>query len=91
MTERDLFSEFEQAVDLAGSDGPGRNSELLGRAPQQQRVSDRLRGRQQQQHAGVIGKAFQPPREALFDAGRQRHRSWQAKPAGQLRRRQPPR
>jgi hypothetical protein len=69
----------------------GRDAELLGRAPQQQRVPDRIRGRQQQQQARVIAEAFQPPREALLDPARQSPRRDEPESSSQLRGGQPSR
>jgi hypothetical protein len=86
MAERDLPCDCHETVGAVGSSDPGRNAELLGRAPQQQRIADRLRRRQQQQQARLIGKVVQPPSEALLDAGGQRHRGRQPKPARELRR-----
>ena len=57
MSEGDSLSEREQAVGLHLRHPLGRDTELLGRAPQQQRVPDRIRGRQ---HGGgpVHGHAW---------------------------------
>ena len=51
----------------------GCDAESLGRALQQQRVSDRLGRRQQQHEARVGAERVQPANVALLDPARQRH------------------
>jgi hypothetical protein len=91
MPEHDLGSERQEVV---GFDRVGRrrgDSEPLRRAPHERWIADRVGGRHQQQAPRVPGKARQPPREALLDAGGQRHGRGQAEPAGELGGRQPAR
>ena len=63
----------------------------LGRTPQQHRIADRLRRRDQQQPPRLRRQRRQPAPEAFLDAARQRGGVGQPEPARQLRRRQPAR
>ena len=67
----------------AASASAGPMPEPLGRAPQQQRIADRFRRRDQQQSPPVIGEQLEPPHEALLDPAR----SAPARPAARTRRR----
>jgi hypothetical protein len=91
MTKGHLDTEFHQPLGLGGIGGLGLDPEPVRRPPQQRRVAERLRCREQQQPARGQGKRRQPPREAVLDATGQRREAWYPEPARQLRRRQPPR
>jgi hypothetical protein len=91
VTERDAWDEDQQVFGFEGVCGRRWDVKPLGRPPHQGRVSDRIGRCDQQQAPGVPGEPRQAPREALLDAGRQRHSRWQAEPARELRRAQPAR
>ena len=65
--------------------------ELLGRAPQQAHVADRLGRRHQQQALRVARKRPDPLHKGFLDAASQRPRVGKSEPARELRRRQPTR
>jgi hypothetical protein len=50
--------------------GRGRDPEPLARAPQQQRIPERLRRRQQQQTPLLVGQRLELPHEAALDLAR---------------------
>ena len=91
MTEGHALADHQQPVGLRLCRGRRRDPEPLGRAPQQQRIADRLSRRDQQQTPRVVRQRLKPTNEALLDPSRQRLRAHQTEAAGQLRRRQPPR
>ena len=91
MAERHPLADRQQPVRLRGLRGRRPDPEPLGRAPQQQRIADRLRRRDQQQTPRVVRERLESPDEALLDPPCQRLRAQQAEAARQLRRRQPPR
>jgi hypothetical protein len=91
MPERHSLADRQQPVRLSGLRGLRSDPEPLGRAPQQQRIADRLRRRDQQQTPRVIRERLESSDEALLDPSCQRLRAEEAEPARQLRRRQPPR
>ena len=72
--------ELHQEADLDQRSGRGgrqrvrRDAKLLCRAPQQRRVADRLRRRDEQQSLRVDRQALEPPEKALLDPSRQRPR-----------------
>jgi hypothetical protein len=67
------------------------DAESLGRPPEQQRVTNRLRRGDQQQPLRLDRQLPESPPEALLDPPRKRQRVWQTEPAPQLGWRQPPR
>ena len=69
MTENHPGTQVEQPFRLDCFRNRLGDPKLLRRPPNECRVADRVRRRQQQQHARVIGKALQAPREAFLDAG----------------------
>ena len=73
MTEPHARADLDQACRLGRSRRLGPDAELLGRAPQQRHVADRLRRRQQQQAPGLGRERRQLPYEALLDTAGQRH------------------
>ena len=88
VAERHALADRQQPVRLDVT-GDGRiDAEHGGRAPQQQRITERLRRRQQQQAPRVSGERLELPHEALLDPPRQRLRAQQAEAARQLRGRQ---
>ena len=91
MPERHPLADRQQPVRLRGLRGRRPDPEPLGRAPQQQRIADRLRRRDQQQTPRVLRERLESSDEALLDPSSQRLRAQQTEAARQLRRRQPPR
>ena len=71
MTESHPAADLDQAGGSRSICGTGRDAEFSGGAPQQDRLSERLGGGEQQQHPGVARQRRQPPREALLDTARQ--------------------
>ena len=65
--------------------------ELVGRAPQQAHVADRLGCRHQQQALGLARKRADPLHKGFLDAAGQRPRVGKSEPARELRGRQPTR
>ena len=91
MPERHPLADRQQALRLGLFRGRRPDPEPLGRAPQHQRIADRLRRCEQHQPSRVIRERLESPDEALLDPSCQRLRADQAEAARQLRRRQPPR
>ena len=89
MAERHPPADGQQSFRLRGLRVRRPDTEPLGRAPQQQRIADRLRRRHQQQAPRVIREQLETPDEALLDPPGQRLRAQQAEAARQLRRGQP--
>ena len=91
MPEHHPLADRQQPCRLRGPRGRRPNPEPLGRAPQQQRIADRLRRRDQQQTPHIVSQRLEPSNEALLDPSGQRLRAHQTEATGQLPRRQPPR
>jgi len=89
VAEHHASAQLDQAFGLDRFGGRLGDAQVLGRTPEQRRITNWLRGGGEQEAARVPRKACQPPREALLDAGGQRNGRRQAEAAGQLRRRQP--
>jgi hypothetical protein len=68
MPEGDLLPDPEQALGLTAGCSIHRNAELLGRAPQQQWITNRIGCGEQKKKPRISRKAFQSPREALLDS-----------------------
>jgi hypothetical protein len=73
------------------SHGEGADPEPVGRPPHQRRVAGRVGRCKQEQLLGLLRKGADPPPEALFDAARERDRTREPEPAGQLGQSQSPR
>ena len=71
----------------AGVAASGRDPELLGRAPDEQRLADRVGRRELQQPPRVGRESVEPPPEAVLDAGERPGRRREAEAARQLGRR----
>jgi hypothetical protein len=80
--------ELDQSGSLCGPRRLAGDSETLGGTPQKRHVAQRLGRRRQQQKLGVARERLDTLEECLLDATRQRPRVGEAKPTGQLRRRQ---
>jgi hypothetical protein len=91
MTKPDHRAELDQTGGLGGRRRVDRDPELGDRAPQQRRVPDRIRRRDQQEPLCIRRERVQPPPEALLDPPRQRRCVGQSEPARQLRGGQPSR
>ena len=91
MQEAHLGAELDQARRRRGRCRVAGDPEPLGCAPDQQRVTDGLGGRDEQQQARRRRQRGQPLAEALLDAPGQRRPVTQPEPAGQLGRRTTPR
>ena len=81
MPERHPLADRQQPVRLRGLRGRRPDPEPLGRAPQQQRIADRLRRRDQQQTPRIVSQRLESPDEALLDPSCQRR----ARPAARTR------
>ena len=88
VTEPRLLADREQPARLDVIGGRRRDAELRGRAPEQQRIAERLRRREQQQAPRVVGVRLELPDEALLDPSRETLRAQQPEAARQLRRRE---
>jgi hypothetical protein len=86
MQEGDPFADRQQPFRLDRSRRREPDPEPLGRAPDEQRIVDRLRRGHQQQQPCLVGKRLEPPQEALLDPPRQRVRPLRPEPSRQLRR-----
>jgi hypothetical protein len=91
MAEHDALADHEQPVVGRAGRGPGVDAETLGRAPQQERIPDRLGRGGQQQDAGVIRQRLEAADEALLDPVRNHVRRRDPESAGELGRGHPPR
>ena len=91
MPEHHSGGERQQILRFDGVRSRLGDSEPLGRPPHQRRIPHGVGGRHEQQAPRIGGKARQPSRIALLDAGGQGHRGRQAKPTRELRRGQPSR
>ena len=91
MAERHPLADRQQPVRVRGDVSRWRDPESLRRTPEQQRIADRLRRRDQQQKARLIRERHKSSNEVLLDPPGQRLRPQQPEPARQLRRRQPAR
>ncbi len=67
--------DFDQASGLRGLERRGGDREVLGRAPQEPRISERLCRGHQQQSLGVHRQGLQSDQEALLDPALKRQRS----------------
>jgi hypothetical protein len=90
MPEGHPLADRQQSLSLRVARCRRRDAEPLGRAPEQERIPDRLRRRGQQQKPRVLRQRLEPTDKALLDPSRKRVRLEQPEPTGQLRRRQPP-
>ena len=81
-------TQLDQPRVLSRDHGVGSDAEFVQRAQQQSHVAHGLRSRNEQQLPRLVGKRFDAPQEALFDAARQRLRIGKPEPAGHLGRRQ---
>ena len=88
VTEGHALPDRQQPVRLHVSGDRRLDAECFGRAPQQQRIAERLRRRQQRQTPRVVGERLELADEALLDPSREALRAQQAEAARQLRRRQ---
>ena len=84
MAKSHLFADLEQPLGLRTL-GERPDPEPVGGAPQQQRIADRIRSRDQQQHSRLVSKPVEPALEGLFDSPGQRLCTEQAEAPGQLR------
>ncbi len=72
MTEPHAATEVNEPSGLRWDGSVGLDSQLVGRAPHQRDVADRLCGSQKQQPLRLSREFVHPTEKALFDAARQR-------------------
>ena len=84
VAERDPAADRQQAVVLRRGGGRGRDAEQLRRPPHQQRITDRLRSRDQQQQTRVLRERLEPTQVTLLDAPGKGVVGQHAEPARQL-------
>ena len=84
MAEHDPFADRQQPGILRGGGRRGTHAERLGRAPDQQRIANRFRCRNEQQHSRVVRKRVETAQIALLDPPRQRVGGQQSETARQL-------
>ena len=58
---------LQQTIRFGGTSGRSREVKALGRAPDQKRITGRLRGRGQKQEPRVLGQRHEPSHKALLD------------------------
>src|SRR5579862_6189031 len=91
MTQHHGTVQPQQAFRLRGARGRLRDLELLGGAPQNRRIADRLSRGQEQQRLRVPWQELEPLPETFLDLSLKRQRARQTEAAGELRRREPSR
>ena len=75
MTEPDALADRQQPMRLRLIRGRQRDAEPLGPAPEQQRITERLRRRKQHQTPRIIRQRPELSNEALLDPSRQTARA----------------
>ena len=91
MPEPDPVAELDQPGFLGRGGGVGAESQEAGSAPEDRRVTERLRGRRDQQPAAVRREGVQAAQERLLEATGQGHRVASSEDVRQLGRRPRPR
>ena len=91
VAERHSLPDREQPVCLGRARRRCRDSESLGRAPDQQSVAGRLRRRDEQQLPRLLGQRLETPQKALLDPPGQPGAPTESEAARQLRRGESPR